>query len=340
LWVTPANTGVDGFALFVVRTAITLAAALVSYVLVEQPIRRGRLPHLRLLTPGVVIGALGIAVAVPLVISALTLPSVHALPALVRAAPPAAAIPVTEGYTGAPRCDGPTATPMVAGKKLLFQLQGNSIAVELRNCLKEIFASRGATLEFTDPSVFLICNEVPAIEAQARATHPDAAILFVFVAYDFRCGDPWHGSVDRLVAFWKSTGTHVFLVPSVPFAPGSPKEDDLGPGPLEEAEYYRALADADPDHITFVDAGTFLRDAGGSYQWRMPCIAGGEPGCDAQSTVGVRFTDGFHYCTDPDYAAHGCVGAQYQAGERRASAAVAAGIVDYYATSPAFNPPI
>ena len=340
LWVTPDNTGVDGFALFFVRVAITLAAALLSYVLVEQPIRRGRLPNVRLVTPGLVTAALGIAVAIPLAVSALTLPSVHALPAKLTAAPPAAASAVTEGYAGAPRCDGPSGTPVVPGHELLVQLQGNSIAVELRNCLEEIFQSRGATFEFTDPPVFLICNEVPAIEEQARVTHPDAAILFLFVAYDFRCGDPWHASVDKLVAFWKATGTHVFLVPSVPFAPGSPREDDLGPGPLEEAEYYRALAAADPEHITLLDAGTYIRDATGVYQWRMPCLADGEAGCDAQSTVGVRFTDGFHFCTDPDYAARGCVGAQYQAGERRASAAVAAGIIDYFESSPAFNPPI
>ena len=68
-------------------------------------------------------------------------------------------------------------------------------------------------------------------------------------------------------------------------------------------------------------------------------LTGHDPDFHAQSSVGVRFTDGFHFCTAPDYAARGCVGAQYQAGERRASAAVAAGIIDYFETSPTFNPP-
>ncbi|MEX2100856.1 MAG: acyltransferase [Acidimicrobiia bacterium] len=340
LWVTPDNTGFDGLALFVVRVAITLAAALLSYVLVEQPIRRGRLPNVRLVTPGLVTAALGIAVAIPLVASALTLPTVRALPDEVTSAPPSAAVKVTEGYAGAPRCDGPSGTPVVPGKKILIQLEGNSIAGELRSCLAAIFESRGATFETVNPPDFFICREVPAIQDQARATRPDAAILFLFVAGDTRCGDPWHAPVDKLVATWKAVGTHVFLVPSVPFAPGSPKEQDLGPGPLLEAEYYRKLADADPEHITYVDAGVFLRDSAGTYLWRMPCLAGGEAGCDAQNTVGIRFTDGFHYCTDPDYAAHGCIGAEHQAGERRASAAVAAAIVEYFQTSPSFNPPI
>jgi hypothetical protein len=66
-----------------------------------------------------------------------------------------------------------------------------------------------------------------------------------------------------------------------------------------------------------------VRDPGGQYVWRMPCVAGGEPGCDAQGTVGIRWVDGFHYCTDPDFAAHGCAGAEHQAGERRVAAALA-----------------
>ena len=100
---------------------------------------------------------------------------------------------------------------------------------------------------------------------------------------------------------WKSIGTHVYLVPSVPLVPGNPNEN-LNGGPLLEAEYYQQLADADPADVTLLDAGTFLRDADGVYGWRMPCVTGGEPGCDAQNTVGVRWTDGFHFCTDIAFA--------------------------------------
>jgi hypothetical protein len=59
----------------------------------------------------------------------------------------------------------------------------------------------------------------------------------------------------------------------------------------------------------------------------MPCVNGGEPGCDAQNTVGIRWTDGFHFCTDAAFEAHGCVGLENQAGERRAAAAVAQGLI-------------
>jgi len=186
------------------------------------------------------------------------------------------------------------------------------------------------SLEGVTPPGFLLCREVPAIRRETLdpETRPDAAVLFVFAAYDDRCGSPWHASVDALVAMWKKAGVPVYLVPTVPFVPGTTEADQMSAGPLQEAEYYRQLAAADPDHVTLLDAGTYLRDATGEYVWRMPCVDGGEPGCDpATNTIGVRYIDGLHFCTDPDFAAHGCAGSEHQGGERRAAAAVASGLV-------------
>ncbi|HEV7732262.1 MAG TPA: hypothetical protein VGR62_08890, partial [Candidatus Binatia bacterium] len=237
---------------------------------------------------------------------------------------------VTAGYAAAPRCEDDSSSAPIADRQLLVQLEGNSIAGEIRNCLRGILDQRGATLEGVNPPGFLLCDAAPAIRKQTLdpKTKPDAAILFVFVAYDNRCGSPWHATVDELIAMWKKAGVHVYLVPSVPFVPGTPQADQMAPGPLQEAEYYKQRADADPQHITLLDAGAFLRDTNGEYVWRMPCVAGGEPGCDpATKTVGVRYVDGLHFCTDADFAAHGCVGAGNQAGERRAAAAVASGLI-------------
>jgi hypothetical protein len=206
------------------------------------------------------------------------------------------------------------------------QLEGNSIAGEIRICLGKIVEARNARLIGVNPPGFLLCREVPAIQRQVEKTRPDAAILFIFLAYDGRC-EPWQETVDTLVASWKNAGTHVFLVPSVPFIPGTPEADNLSPGPQLEAEYYRKLAAEDPEHVTYVDAGRFIRDTSGAYVWRMPCLPGGEPGCDENDTVGVRYIDGLHFCTDPDFSAHGCVGARYQGGERRAAAAVASALL-------------
>jgi peptidoglycan/LPS O-acetylase OafA/YrhL len=327
LWITTGNTGLTGPALFAVRSAATLGASLASYYVVEQPIRRGWLPTVngqgrRLVAPLVIA-----AVVVCLLIPITSFPSVDAAPH--GTLNTAAAKPVTTAYSRAPRCDGPSTTmPLPSGSKLLVQLEGNSLASEIQKCVTQMLNVRGASLErVTDPKGFLICRDIPNIEKQASdpATRPDAALLFLFVAYDGRCGSPWHASLDKLIAFYKAHDIHVFLVPSVPIIKGA--RDDLAPGPLLEAAYYHQLAAEDPAHVTELDAGKFLRDINGRYSWRMPCLPGGEPGCAADDTIGVRFVDGLHFCTDLAFAAHGCLGTENQGGERRASAGIASGLL-------------
>jgi hypothetical protein len=324
LWVTTANTGLDGVALFAARSALTLAVATASYVFVEQPIRSRSLPRLRATGWAALAVLPAAALLAVLLVPALAFPSTRTAPT-----PPAptGAAAVTLQYATAPRCDGgPLPTPIDAHRPVTVQLEGNSIAGEIRTCLGTMLRARGGRLEGVNPPGFLLCHEIPAIRDQVRATRPDAAILFAFVAYDPRCGQPWHWPVDDLVATWKAAGTHVYLVPSVPFIQGTKEQQQLSVGPVEEAYYYQLLADQDPAHVTVLDAGLFLRGADGQYAWRMPCVAA-EAGCDAHGTVGVRFIDGFHFCTDPYFAAHGCEGVENQAGERRAASAVATGLL-------------
>ena len=91
--------------------------------------------------------------------------------------------------------------------------------------------------------------------------------------------------------------------------------------PAQIAEF-RAWAAQDPEHITLVDAGLFIRDAVGQYQWRMPCVAADEAGCAPDGTIGVRWTDEFHFCADPKYLGVACT-PEYSGGIRRVSAAIA-----------------
>ena len=326
LWVTGANLGFGGAGLFVARCAITLGASLASYYLVEQPIRRGglaRLGQLRLTVPAVGFATIAAVLIIPIV----AYPARQAPPTTAHLTP--GAVSITASYAATARCDGgPKPTPIDPGHRVLVQVEGNSIAGEIRPCLTTILGRRGGAVEGLNPPGFLLCKEIPAIEAQARKTRPAAALLFAFVAYDPRCGPPWHWPVDQLVAAWKADGIHVYLVPSVPFVPGTQQAQQLSVGPILEGEYYTQLAEQDPTHVTELDAGLYLRDTNGQYVWAMPCLPGGEPGCDPrQHTVGVRYIDGFHYCTDPAFAAHGCVGAEHQAGERRAAAGIAAGLL-------------
>ena len=327
LWITTGNTGLVGLPLFVVRGGLTLGISLVSYYVVEQPVRRGWLPQFhgwgRRVFPPLIVASVVVCLLIPIV----SFPAVDAAPhgVLNRAA----AKPVTTAYGRAPRCDGPSTTsPLPKGSNLLVQLEGNSLATEIQDCVTQMLNVRGARLErVIDPKGFLICRDIPNIEKQVAdpATRPDAALLFMFVAYNGKCGQPWHKGIDTLVAFYIAHGVHVFLVPSVPIVKGG--RDDLAPGPLLEADYYHKLATEDPAHVTELDAGQFLRDTHGTYSWRMTCLTSDEPGCASDGTIGVRFTDGLHFCTDPAFAAHGCLGTENQGGERRASAGIATGLL-------------
>ncbi len=344
LWLTTQNTGLGGVALFGARAVVTLAVALASYVLVERPIRRGRLPRWKLANPGVVPALLVTAIAVMLLVPALAFPSVAAPPNTGTST--TGTIGVTAAYGQAPRCDSGHARSIASTQPVRVQLVGNSIAQEVKTCLGSILNAGGATLEGISPSGFLLCQIVPTVRAQVRnpATRPNVAIFFALAAVyaDPGCGPhaTWMSPVDQLVQIWKSAGVQVYLVPSVPAVFGSEAAQkriltqSVDTAVRLEAAYYHSLAVQDPT-ITVLDAGTFLRGADGRYPWRMPCV-GGEPGCATNRTVGVRWTDGFHFCLDLGVSGRldRCAAAS-AAGERRAASALAAGLLP---TLPGLSP--
>jgi peptidoglycan/LPS O-acetylase OafA/YrhL len=331
IWVTSENTGVAGIGLFTLRSAITLAAALASYFLVEQPIRRGHLPGSFLKNRGVVPMTLVTAVALVLLIPAMAFPSLRTVPTTGGTSASAAA--VTARYAIAPRCDSNAGSTSIApGRHLQIQIVGNSIAQEVRPCLGAILNARGATLGGVTPYGFSLCGILPDVQRQVTnpRTKPDAAIWFALDAPDPVCGShaTWKTPVQRVMKIWEAAGVHVFLVPAIAPVTNSVPVSQAEKSSDPERAYYESLARRDPANITVLDAGTFLRDEQGLYQWRMPCLPH-EPGCSANHTVGVRWTDGFHYCTDPAFAAqqNACPRASDQAGERRAATGLASGLL-------------
>lgn len=326
VWMTADSTGLSGPALFLARSAVTLAASLLSYYLIEQPIRHHGLEFLgrrHLWVTPVAVAALAMGFLVPVIVN----PAIP--PAPEGAAPTAELAATVQDYADGPRCDvGGTFAPMVPGEEILVQHVGNSLAGEVRPCLTQIMEARGGAMETVNPPEFILCREAEAIKEQATdpATRPDAAVLFVFVANDGRCGSPWHRVVDELIDTWISQGTHVFLVASVPIPDGGLME--FQPGIDLEIDYYRQRAAADPENITAVDAGRHLRDLDGTYLWRMPCAEADEIGCRPDGTVPVRFVDGVHFCTDADFGAVGCIRPEAAAGERRAASAIGESIIE------------
>lgn len=322
VWLDESSTGLQGWLLFGVRCAATLAVSLVSYRFLEQPIRQGRLPHFGPLstpmTAALVIAGVLVSLAIPVMIY----PGLAQTPESAQAS--VAPEVTTSAYERAVRCeDLPEPSPIRTDRRLTVDLEGNSIAGEVAPCIEAILDNAGADME-QHTADYLVCRELPAISERLADPdqRPDAVIAFMFTAYDGRCGKPWHAAIDEFVDLYREAGVHVYLVPTVPIVEGG--RDDLAPGPILEYEHYREMAERYPDEVTFVDGGVFLRDTTGEYQWRMPCLSTGEPGCDDNDEVVVRFTDGVHFCSDPAFPKGKCADPVFQGGQNRA----AAGIMD------------
>jgi len=138
LWLSPGRTGLDPWPLFLLRAAVTIALAVASYRLVEQPIRRGRV--LTRWRPLVVAPAAALALIVALVVVTTDPPK----PAITFAAPDAPRLPKKESLPPAatsrpqPATDvigapppRPAPPPLAAGQAPRVLVAGDSSAFEL-----------------------------------------------------------------------------------------------------------------------------------------------------------------------------------------------------------------
>jgi peptidoglycan/LPS O-acetylase OafA/YrhL len=330
VWLTTHSTGLSGLALFTLRSVVTLAASLASYVLVEQPIRRGRLPSFNVQTPGVVPMAAVTTVAVVLLVPALTLPSIQLAPSVPSSKNTAL---VAARYATAPHCDaGPEhPPPLVKGRILKVQLFGNSIAVEIASCLSKLLEARGATLTTVMHVGFPVCDLLDPLRQSLRnqVTRPDVSLLFAGPVVDPTCGaaGQWPAEVRNAANIWKPAGVYAYLVPDVP--PAGTKLQDI------TDVFDPGFARKDPSHFGLLDASAYMQDDRGISQQQMPCLPRGEPGC-ANHLVAVRDpVDHAHFCSSREWQGLTECPTDAQGGDRRVAAAIVASL----AASLRDNPP-
>ena len=340
VWLTPERTGLDGAALFALRAAFTLALSLASYKLVEQPIRSGT--KLTRWQPST-FAALGVATAmvIVLVVPVAFFPSVDAVPVV---APSVSSGVTAAGYADGPRCDDSAQAlePLPRGTAPSVQLFGNSVAVEVSDCLEMLVEARGGnfhTVTRADTAPCLLLDELREQVSDPK-TRPDVAVFLAAIRpSEVSCTDgdsDWLVQVKESLDIWRRAGVKVYLVPIVrPItaapgasnapAAGSPRSDDYW---QDQHSAFESLTAGDPTNVIVVDAGRYIRDATGAYQWRMPCLPGGEVGC-VGGTIGVRWWDAFHFCTTPGYDGSPCA-AMDRGGERRVGTAIARQITELH----------
>jgi peptidoglycan/LPS O-acetylase OafA/YrhL len=332
VWVTGAGTGLGAVALFTVRASLTLGLALLSYFLVEMPIRHGVLRRSNkaisiLVAPIAAVACAGLLVAAPLVNTIAAVP-------LAAGSPSPQTTAVTSAYAAAPRCVTPaSAAPAPTSQVTKILILGNSVGGEPASCLANILGRDGYKVSNGTHPGAAICDFFPFIKSTLAdaATRPDDVILFAQPVALTPCVHGLSGSTldKRWLADTRTAmdlllngGVDVLLVPPIPVA-GLRGEDALAPE-------LRKLAAGHPGRVAVLDAGVFLRNTAGIYQWTMPCLPGGEPGCNANglthNTVQVRLIidSGLHLCTLEVYGgAPGECPSEDSAGERRAAAALA-----------------
>ena len=339
LWLTEQETSLDGPALFALRSVVTLTIAIASYFVVEQPIRRGNLRVWTSKPRRVAVAAAVLAGAV-LVVPALTFASTVPPP---KVKPTKQSEEVADTYKTVPRCDGKLTTPRPdrvgvpprepAGDKPIVQLVGNSIAIEVAPCLAKIVENHGGAFESVSGAAQQACSFLPTIREQLAnpETRPTVAVWFTFDWYYLvnSCNGDWKQAPQEAIRIYAEAGVHLYLVSPPPRITPSPipgvlqfeKDGVVVDAPAQTAEF-QAWAAQNPEHVTWVDAGLFIRDATGAYQYRMPCLHKNEVGCAEDGTIGVRFTDEFHFCSDPTYDGINCP-PEHSGGQRRVAAAIA-----------------
>ena len=334
VWLNESRTGLDGPALFGVRTVATLAAALASYYLLERPIRQRRwrlslLPAWLRPVPAVLV----ITVSMPLLVTALASPV--PVNASASRGPAQADEASAAAYRLAPHCDGIEGSDRkLAGLRVL--LVGNSAAHEIIGCLRALLNSHAASVESIAANSLPLCH-FPALAreqfAKPAGTQPNVVIVFNVAAYD-GCTTPENerAKFDEMLRVWAAYHVHTYLVPFLPPPPWqepAPYTNAVWAGPSgwdkvhdDEVRLYDSLASGQPDRISVLDVGNYLRDDNGQYRWRMPCTSAAEPGCDVNGQIVVRYPgDGVHFCSDPTWDGEAC-NPRYEGGRRRVVAAL------------------
>jgi peptidoglycan/LPS O-acetylase OafA/YrhL/lysophospholipase L1-like esterase len=192
VWLTPIRTGLDGVSLTGVRLGATLAVALASFVLVEEPIRSGRRLRPSTARVGAIAGATAVLAGALLVLPVPS-PVATSPTASFAAAPKAAAVAPSSpvAYVSDPTTS-PTAPPVprrvyVAGDSVALRLGQQLDAWSKRARGLEVWtsgwlacpAARGGTYRYAGIAkrVDAKCNDRDRVRAdELDGIHPDVVV--------------------------------------------------------------------------------------------------------------------------------------------------------------------
>lgn len=319
VWLTPERLGTDGLALDAIRVAATFGCALVSYVIVEQPIRH-RSPSpvaaLRAVSVAMTLTALVIVVGTAgSTTNPLDLDADFEIAEATPSPSSASGLPTstTEPLPASSGADTPTSTTIGSGRVESIALVGDSVAGSLATAMRDAFTGAGFT--FFDAHVHgcgvvsgLAVDEagepfpwsgecverVPALHVQLIREHDPDLVLWhstwetadrlldeTFLEF----GTPNHDAalareIDIVVERLNARGAQVVILVAPPNAPSSFVADPDPARMLHLADQLAIAADR-LDALSLVDLN--------------PIVCPGGPPCPERIEGLTLRPDGGHY---------------------------------------------
>jgi hypothetical protein len=200
--------------------------------------------------------------------------------------------------------------PSAAGTQLNHDpptvvLFGDSLAWEARGYFSALIRASGdAPLTFTR-SGSALCDWLSKMRSVEARFHPRAveleysgnaltACMRGYTPPSTAYFEKYRADTLTAISIFRAGGAHVFLI-------GAPiNRDDTSVRNWDELNgQYRAIAEADPEAVTYVDAGAAVEGPGHTFRATLPCLMD-EP-CTGPVVGGipsniVRAPDGGHFC--------------------------------------------
>jgi hypothetical protein len=274
LWLTPERTQLSGVGLFLLRLGVTFSVAAVSYVLVEQPVRRGALPGWR--APALLPVA---AVAIALVVVVTTVPP----------PPPARLVAATAApTTTAPAAVVPLVRDATPTDPLRVLLVGDSVAFDAAPGIEAALEATGeAQVSNHNVAGFGLFQPYKWRDAWPQLLRETRADLVIAMwgGWD----DPWyreHGRaayeavLDEAIGVLRSTGAQVLFLGEPVSADRNGVQRDRDTLPI-----HRVLPQRLPG-VWFAESDTWIAP-GGRFSTYLPGPNGPER---------VRKVDNTHIC--------------------------------------------
>jgi len=226
-------------------------------------------------------------------------------------------------------------TPAVTQYPPRVALFGDSLSWEAEPYFTSLVDATGETALIHDSfGGTAICDWFSRMREVEAQNHPKGVVLQFsgnaltpcmegYVPYTASYLEKYRIDTEKALDIFVPGGAHVFLVG----APITREQQESVPGWDALNRQYAEIAAADPDHVTYVDAGSSVEGPGRTYVVTLPCLVD-EP-CTGPVVGGVpsntvRSPDGVHFCPSQTGDEEGVIGGcgVYSSGAYRFAAAI------------------